>query len=180
MNLVSQCTHAFEASAASLTACEALSASFRKQLYLSSRFLCASTIHSSARNHIPIIHQPMAVHLTEISTQSQSTQYGPWYSTNNAIKLEFRDHEEVFLLESGCKIPTGGWNCTSACIDPTLGPQLTWGPRNATTATVANCLQMPYIAYGGASGENVDPDHLFEKYNILLNANETLVDLEEG
>jgi len=80
----------------------------------------------------------------------------------------------VYLWENGCQLYSGGWNCTTACTNPSnaaLAPNLVWDPSHDPGYTYQNCLVYPIIATsaahnwldGGSFG-------LLEKYGIVPNA----------
>lgn len=33
------------------------------------------------------------------------------------------------LLHTGCRLPTGSWDCTATCLDVNQGPALLWGQK---------------------------------------------------
>lgn len=126
----------------------------------------------------------MTFHLTELSIQDQLSRYGSWFSITDAIIPARHDrylwpYGGLLLSESGCQMPTGGWNCTAACMDVVEGPRLLWGQRNTTTSTVANCLRVPYIA-SLLARNLLDNPELADKYHILPNMNTSLIGNREG
>ena len=71
----------------------------------------------------------------------ESDLYGEWYDFASSVS----DTEDYLVLyERGCQVD-GGWNCTAACLDTNLGPNLTWNTTNSTY-TLHNCMVLPYIA----------------------------------
>lgn len=52
---------------------------------------------------------------------------------------------------------------------PTHGPQLLWGQRDTTIATLVNCLTLPVVTQNLASGSLIDPENLAGKYGIRPN-----------
>jgi hypothetical protein len=119
--------------------------------------------------------------LGEVPVQSLLEAYGGWYSIDQAILDVNRGRSTGLLLqETGCQVPSGGWNCTAACLDVTLGPQLVWGQQDTSTATLANCLQLPYIANLLANDAIEDAGDLAAKYNILPNNDSSLIGTVQG
>ncbi|KAF2149511.1 hypothetical protein K461DRAFT_271100 [Myriangium duriaei CBS 260.36] len=118
----------------------------------------------------------MALHVRE-ATPSRIAYtydaYARWYGLEDAIKDASGNSTNgagfVTLWDSGCRVD-GGWNCTVACLDPVVGPQLTWNSDNASY-TLQNCMVLPLLARAAATKTLVeDTAGLLEKYQIPVSS----------
>lgn len=74
------------------------------------------------------------------------------------------------LWESGCHSNNGEHNCTAACYDPNLGPQMVWNSTGNMT-TLQNCLIYPILTRASENGWLIEkPPGLLKKYNIVVNS----------
>ncbi len=103
--------------------------------------------------------------------------YGPWYdfaTASGVYNWGYSDANDgawgyLQLYDSGCKVGNG-WNCTAACLDTELGPNLLWNTTN-TGYTLQNCIVLPFIAaLLAASDLTPTAVKLAQKYQIAPDA----------
>ncbi|KAK0279956.1 hypothetical protein LTR35_001005 [Friedmanniomyces endolithicus] len=103
--------------------------------------------------------------------------YGPWYdfaTASGVYNWGYSDANDgawgyLQLYDSGCKVGNG-WNCTAACLDTELGPDLLWNTTN-TGYTLQNCIVLPFIAALLAASELTPTAvKLAQKYQIAPDA----------
>lgn len=83
----------------------------------------------------------------------------PYKGTNHTLTL----------WDSGCRSIDGSYNCTAACKDTTVGPQMTWNLRGNMT-TLQNCLIYPILSQASENGWlTEEPSGLLGKYKIVVN-----------
>lgn len=105
----------------------------------------------------------------------------PFLSLAEAFSIDMSgDYKPFALVESGCRLPTGGWNCTAACLDVALGTELLWGQQDTTVSTLFNCLRLPIIANGLANDTVSDPLGLAAKFSIVPSKNMDATFTEEA
>lgn len=77
----------------------------------------------------------------------------------------------VYLWENGCRTYGGGWNCTTACSNTSLGPNLVWNASHDLGYTYQNCLVYPIIATSAAHNWLDEGSfNLLDKYGFISNA----------
>jgi hypothetical protein len=77
----------------------------------------------------------------------------------------------VYLWENGCRVDNSHWNCTTACSNTQLGPNLVWNASSDPGFTYQNCLVYPIIATNAVHNWLDEGSfRLLEKYGIIPNA----------
>ncbi|TKA69406.1 hypothetical protein B0A55_07838 [Friedmanniomyces simplex] len=115
----------------------------------------------------------MAFDITERTDQP----YGEWYDFATASGSEgyLGDDDDgaygfLQLYDSGCKVGNG-WNCTAACLDTEVGPNMVWNTTGYGMYTMQNCVVFPFIA-ALLAASNLAPAavELAQKYQIAPDA----------
>ncbi|KAK5693867.1 hypothetical protein LTR17_024953 [Elasticomyces elasticus] len=116
--------------------------------------------------------------LTDTSERSNQP-FGPWFdiatatggSPYNAYGPYYGPYGFLQLYDTGCRTGETTWNCTAACLDTDVGPDMVWNSSALGMYTLQNCVVLPVIAALLASSSLTSAAvALAQKYEIASDA----------